>query len=115
MAYALIYLPGSGILSAYTDPTSGEPLPEFPQALAMFIWAWFIVSVIFTVAATRSSWVLLALLIFVDITFVLLAAGFMSGMAHLNTAASATGIIASFLACAFTTPLIFHANEPRLT
>lgn len=99
MAYALIFIPGSGIVASYQDPKTGELLPEFPQALAMFVWAWFIVSVIFTIAATRSSWVLLILLVFVDITFIFIGAGHMTGNASLGTAASATGFVSAFLAC----------------
>lgn len=99
LAYALIFIPGSGIMAAYTDAQTGELSPQFPQALAMFVWAWLIVSVIFTVAATRSSWVLLILLVFVDLTLVFLAAGNMADVPQLQTAASATGFIASFLAC----------------
>jgi succinate-acetate transporter protein len=101
VAYALIYIPGSGIIDAYVDAKTGAPTPEFAQALAMFVWAWFIVSVIFTVAATRSSWVLLILLVFVDLTFIFLASGFMADIPQLNTAASATGFVAAFLACEF--------------
>ncbi|KAJ9144210.1 GPR1/FUN34/yaaH [Pleurostoma richardsiae] len=98
LAYALIFIPGSGIITAYQDTTTGELSPSFSQALALFVWAWFIVSVIFTIASTRSSWVLLWLLIFVDLTFILIAAGHMSGIEKLITAASGTGFVASFLA-----------------
>ncbi|CAK7226664.1 hypothetical protein SCUCBS95973_006275 [Sporothrix curviconia] len=98
VAYALIFIPGTGILTAYADPTTGEPLPELAQAIAMFVWAWFIVCVIFTVAATRASWVLLILLVFVDFTLLFIAIGYMLGIAKLLTASSATGFISAFLA-----------------
>lgn len=97
-----MFIPGTGILEAYTEPADLE------NALAMFVWAWFIVSVIFTVAATRSSWVLLVLLIFVDLTLIFIAAGYMSNHPELSgKAASATGFIASFLACEFLLILTF--------
>jgi succinate-acetate transporter protein len=51
----MIYLPGSGILAAYTDATTGELNYEFPNALAMYLWTWFILTVIFTIAAMQSS------------------------------------------------------------
>ena len=101
VAYALIFIPGTGILAAYADPATGEPLPELGQAISMFVWAWFIVCVIFTVASTRTSWVLLILLVFVDITLLLIACGYMMGVEKLLTASSGTGFISAFLACKF--------------
>ncbi|ERS97338.1 uncharacterized protein SPSK_02723 [Sporothrix schenckii 1099-18] len=98
VAYALIFIPGTGILAAYADPTTGEPLPDLPQAISMFVWAWFIVCVIFTVAATRASWVLLLLLVFVDLTLLFIATGYMVNNAGLLKASSATGFISAFLA-----------------
>jgi uncharacterized protein len=70
----------------------------------MFVWAWFIISVIFTVASIRTNWVLLILLVFVDLTLLLIAAEHMSGMTSLGTAASATGFVTAFLACTFCLP-----------
>lgn len=64
LSYALIYLPGSGIIAAYTDAVTGLPTAEFTQAIALFVWAWFIVTMIFTVAAIRSNWVMLLVLVF---------------------------------------------------
>ena len=72
LSYAMIFIPGTGILAcrmvftivdltianhgiAYMDAATGRLRPEFSQALAMFCWAWFILTVIYTVAATRSS------------------------------------------------------------
>lgn len=74
-------------------------MPEFDQAIAMFIWAWFIMSVIFTVASVRSSWTLLAALVFVDFTLILLAVGHMLGEESCLKAGSATGLVTAALAC----------------
>jgi succinate-acetate transporter protein len=99
LSYAMIYLPGSGILAAYTDKSTGAISPEFNQALAMYIWAWFILTVIFTIAAVRSSWVLFLDLFFLDIVLMLLAAGFMAGSTSVLTAGYAFGFIVAFLSC----------------
>src|SRR6202030_2246819 len=77
LSYAMIYLPGSGILASYTDKSTGQLNEQFPQALAMYIWAWFILTMIFTVAAMRSSWVLFLDLFVLDIDLLLLACGYM--------------------------------------
>ena len=64
-------------MAAYTDPATGELNSQFPNALAMYLWAWFILTVIFTVAAMRSSWALFLDLFFLDIVLMLLACGYM--------------------------------------
>ena len=79
VAYALIFIPGTGVLAAYTDTATGKPLPELDQALALLVWAWFILSIIFTVAATRASWSLLLTLVFFDLESMLLAVGYTVG------------------------------------
>jgi hypothetical protein len=99
LSYGLIYLPGSGILAAYTDPATGELNGQFPNALAMYLWAWFILTVIFTVAAMRSSWVLFLDLFFLDIVLLLLACGYMLNNSSLEMAGSALGFVVAFLSC----------------
>ena len=99
LSYALIYLPGSGILAAYTDATTGELNAQFSNALTMYLWAWFILTVIFTVAAMRSSWVLFLDLFFLDIVLLLLACGYMLNDSRLETAGSALGFVVAFLSC----------------
>jgi len=99
LSYGLIYLPGSGILAAYTDPATGELNAQFPNALAMYLWAWFILTVIFTIAAMRSSWVLFFDLFFLDIVLLLLACGYMLNDSRLETAGSALGFVVALLSC----------------
>lgn len=97
----MIYLPGSGILASYTDSVTGELNAQFPQALAMYLWAWFILTVIFTIAAMRSSWVLFLDLFFLDIVLLLLACGYMLDMSSLLTAGGALGFVVAFLSCEY--------------
>jgi len=97
LAYAMIYLPGSGILEAYTDPTTGQLNSQFNNALGIWIWAWFILTVIFTVAAMRSSWILFLDLFFLDIDLLLLASGYMLNNASLLKAGNAFGFIVALL------------------
>lgn len=99
VAYALIFIPGTGVLAAYTDTATGKPLPELDQALALLVWAWFILSVIFTIAATRASWSLLLALIFFDFETMLLAVGYTIGDDRILTASRGIGFIVAFFAC----------------
>ncbi|RMJ19896.1 hypothetical protein CDV36_000330 [Fusarium kuroshium] len=74
ISYSMIYLPGSGIIAAYMD-SEGNLSPDFQQSIALYLWAWFILSVIYTVAAIRSSWVLFLDLVALDVCLILLATG----------------------------------------
>jgi hypothetical protein len=103
-SYAMIYIPGTGILAAYTDNSTGELLPEFFNAIAMYAWAWFILTVIFTVAAVRSSWILFLTLFFLDVELLLLGAGYMVNSASTLTAANSVGFVVAFLSCMYHPP-----------
>jgi len=97
LAYATNFVPGSGILAAYSDPVTHIPTEEFPQAIALFIWSWFIITFIFTVGACQANYVLFTLLSVADVTLILLATGFMMGSEKLMMAGSGTGLVAAFV------------------
>ncbi|KAF2097039.1 hypothetical protein NA57DRAFT_77292 [Rhizodiscina lignyota] len=97
VSYAMIYLPGSGIIAAYTDPKTGAISPEFQQSLSLYVWAWFILTVIFTIAAVRSSWILFLDLAFLDLTLLLLAVGFMVQNEKVSTAGYGVGYVVAVL------------------
>lgn len=65
----------------------------------MYCWAWFILTVIFTIAAVRSSWVLFLTLFFLDVELLLLAAGYMADSSATLVAANSVGFIVGFFAC----------------
>ena len=106
------------MLAAYTDAATGKPLPELDQALALLIWAWFILSVIFTIAATRTSWSLLLALLFYDLELMLLAVGYTVGNDRILIASRGVGFMAAFCACQFIAPFSFGSLQltepPRL-
>ena len=106
------------MLAAYTDAATGKPLPELDQALALLVWAWFILSVIFTIAATRASWSLLLALLFFDLELVLLAVGYTVGNDRILLASRGVGFVVAFCACQSLIPLSFGSLQltkpPRL-
>lgn len=85
---------------AYSD-ANGNILPSFYDALGIYCWAWFILTVIYTVAAVRSSWPLFLTLFFLDIVLVLLAAGYMVKNNSVVTAGYSIGFIVTFLSCEY--------------
>lgn len=98
-AYAMIFLPGTGIIAAYTDPTTGETSGEFEQAVGVFLLAWFILTVIMSIGAMRSSWVLFVALVFLSLCLLLLAVGNMTGNTAALKAGDSFGLIVAFLTC----------------
>jgi succinate-acetate transporter protein len=97
LSYSMIYLPGSGIIAAYTDAETGALSPDFAQAISLYLWAWFILTVVFTVAAVRSSWVLLLDLAVLDVSLLLLAVGYMTGSQSVLKAGYGFGFVVAFL------------------
>lgn len=107
-SYAMIYLPGTGIMEAYTDPQTGTVEPQFNQALGIYLWAWFILTVLFSIAAMRSSWVLFLDLAVLSLCLMLLACGNMVGDEGLLKAGYSFGLVVAFLSCETT----FFLREP---
>lgn len=83
---------------AYTD-ANGQLSADFNNALGMYCWAWFILTVIFTIAAMRSSWVLWFTLFFLDVELVLLACGYMLNSSSTLIAANSVGFVVAFCSC----------------
>lgn len=104
VSYGMIYLPGSGIIAAYTDPITGALSPEFAQSIALYLWAWFILTVLFTVAAMHSSWVLFLDLDPLDVCLLVLAVGNMVGSRTVLTAGYSLGYVVAFLSCKCLSP-----------
>jgi len=90
---ALILSPWSDIATSYKDAS------EFSHAIGIYFFSWFITSVIFTIAAHRSSGGLLIFLVLVDFEFLFLGLFYLLP-AHTKflTAAGSFGIIAAFVA-----------------
>jgi hypothetical protein len=86
---------------AYSD-AEGHPLPEFNQALSLYLLSWFILNAIFTVASTRSSWPLFMALLLFNGELILLAAGYMVGNSSLLVAGNAIGFPVALCACKYT-------------
>lgn len=96
LSYSMIYLPGSGIMAAYTDAQTGALSPDFGQSISLYLWAWFILTVIYTIAALRSSWILLLDLATLDVCLLLLAVGYMAESQSVLTAGYAVGYVVAF-------------------
>src|SRR2546430_2373480 len=65
LSYAVITVPGFGIQSAF-----GNDLDQFHHAVGVYLIAWLIFTIIFTLACIRTNAGVLAAFIFLTITFV---------------------------------------------
>ncbi|KAF7368699.1 hypothetical protein MVEN_00194500 [Mycena venus] len=93
LSFGTIFLPGTGIIAAYEG--KGD---ELDSALGIYLFSWFIVTVLLLIASLRKSIAFVALFGFLSITFLLLGAGKLTGKADLTTAGGAFGIITAFIA-----------------
>jgi len=108
ISYALIFIPGTGVLDSYTGATA----PQLGDAVGFFLMVWFIVTFIFLIASLRSTVALVALFFFLDMTFMLLMIGAFTGKANATKAGGALGIVTAFIAYyAGASALITHDNS----
>ncbi|KAH6904182.1 Gpr1 family protein [Coprinopsis sp. MPI-PUGE-AT-0042] len=92
ISYAFIVIPGTGIRSAYEDPS------EFGSAVAIYLTTWGIVTFFFTLVALRKNVTFIALLGVLTVTFFVLAAGDFTGNHTVTKAGGILGIITAFIA-----------------
>ncbi|KAJ7455731.1 Gpr1 family protein [Mycena latifolia] len=92
MSYATIFIPSSGILSAYSDPD------ELASALGIYLVAWLMVTLFFLLAVIRKNIAYTALLSFLAIAFVCLAAAQFTQSVKVTKAGGVFGIITAFVA-----------------
>jgi succinate-acetate transporter protein len=96
ISFALIFIPGSGILDAY----AANP-DEFNSALGIYLITWFVFTFIMWIATHKASLALSSVFFFLWITFALLAAGAFTGKVGVNKAGGWFGIITAL--CAYYT------------
>ncbi|KAG9007358.1 hypothetical protein FRB94_014385 [Tulasnella sp. JGI-2019a] len=95
ISFALIFWPGSGIAAAYTDAG------EFHSALGIYLMAWFTFTFIMFLATFKSSGALVAVFFFLTVTFALLGAAELSGIAALGKWGGGFGVVTAL--CAYYT------------
>lgn len=78
--------------------TNGISAAEATDAIGLYLWIWFGITVLLTIAAIRSSVVLIVLLVLLDITFAMLGAFYYTGNPKLETAGGAFGVATAFVA-----------------
>jgi len=110
ISYALIFIPGTGILTDYVG--TPETAKFLDDAVGTFLMVWFIFTFIMFLAALRSTFVLIALFFFLDLTFMLLMIGAYTKKEVITKAGGGFGILTAFIAYyAGASALISHDNS----
>ncbi|KZT68470.1 hypothetical protein DAEQUDRAFT_766285 [Daedalea quercina L-15889] len=112
MSYATIYIPGSGIMTAYASASGDEA-----TALGIYLMMWFIITFLLFLGSLRRSVGMAALFFFLTLTFMML------GIAELVPAAAtgcakaggALGIITAFIAFYVGTAQLLVRDESWFT
>jgi len=94
ISFGLVYWPGSGILDAY----AGDAATQLPSAVGIYLAAWFIFTFIMLMGSLRSSFGLIALFFFLDLTFLVLMAANFTGKLSVQKGGGALGIVTAFIA-----------------
>lgn len=92
MSFATLYIPGSGILTAYTDPK------ELDNALAIYLITWFMFTFFMFIASLKKNIGLISLFGCLTITFLMLAIGAFSGNVKCHKAGGGMGIVTAMIA-----------------
>lgn len=92
MSYAIILLPGSGVLAAFEDPA------ELHSALGIYLITWFIVTFLLFIVALKKTVPMAILFACLAVTFLLLAIGEFSSEVILSKAGGGLGLITAFVA-----------------
>ncbi|GAK64598.1 GPR1 family protein [Moesziomyces antarcticus] len=93
LSYCVLLIPWFGVISAFM--VDGKLSPEFNQAVAIYLWAWFIVVFIIILASFKSSVAIVVTLVLVEIVILLLAIGNMNGNESIIKAGGAMGLATS--------------------
>ncbi|KAL1919415.1 uncharacterized protein VTP21DRAFT_2108 [Calcarisporiella thermophila] len=94
LSYAVIQIPGTGVLAAYANVTKSE----LSHAVAIFLLGWTIFTGIMLIAAHRSNGCLVVLFSCLFLTFILLTAADFQESSRLKVAGGSCGIVTACIA-----------------
>ncbi|KAJ7216019.1 GPR1/FUN34/yaaH family-domain-containing protein [Mycena pura] len=106
LSYAVILIPGSGIVASY--PT----LHELHTALGFFFTAWFAIAVLITFASLKKPRLYIVLFAFVSSAFAFLGAGEFTAIHALTTVGGALMIVVALIAYYLAIKILIAADQP---
>ncbi|KAF7972482.1 hypothetical protein HWV62_17912 [Athelia sp. TMB] len=97
LSYGGLFLPALGVTAAYT--VDGVLSPQYSQAVGLYLWSWFVVTVLFIIGALRSTGAVLSTLVFTALALATLGGAEFTGNDATRIAGGAFSICAA--ACAY--------------
>jgi succinate-acetate transporter protein len=92
LSFGFLLLPGTGVFAALVGEKVVAP------AIGAYLLAWTIYVALLTICVLRTNVVLIAIFVFLLLTFLALTIGFLAGVPTLNTIGGYLGIITGILA-----------------
>ncbi|MCO5558165.1 hypothetical protein L7F22_011742 [Adiantum nelumboides] len=108
LSYAAILIPWFGVANAYTAS------PHLPQAVAIFLLAWTIFTVMLLVASLRTTMGLVALFAFLSLTFLLLTIAEYKGNLRIKRAGGFFGVFTAIIAWYNALAALLASHDPPL-
>ncbi|KAJ7455718.1 GPR1/FUN34/yaaH family-domain-containing protein [Mycena latifolia] len=108
MSYATILIPGSGIMSAYSDPD------ELANAIGIYLISWFMLTLFFLLGVIRKNIAYTVLLSLMTAAFACLAVAQFTQSLMVTKAGGVLGIAGSFVAYYVGVSEMFAADERPL-
>jgi succinate-acetate transporter protein len=96
LSFATIFIPGSGILDAFT--AADAPASEVNSALGIYLITWFIITLLLFIASLRRNAGLIALFACLTVTFLLLAVGKFLDSTNTTKAGGGLGVVTALIA-----------------
>lgn len=93
ISYALIFIPGTGILAAYEKAPA-----DLENAVAFFLTAWFVFTFIMWLGTFRTNMCLVALFFSLDMTFMFLMIGAYKGSVRCHKIGGGLGLLTAAIA-----------------
>lgn len=93
--FAIVYIPGTGIIDAYTK--DGTLTPEFNKALSLFLWMYAVLVLFFWLSSFRTNLLLVTLLFLADICLIMLAEGNRNGKTKVVLGGAWIGLVVGVL------------------
>ncbi|TCD70739.1 hypothetical protein EIP91_002115 [Steccherinum ochraceum] len=110
LSYATIFILGSGILDAFKETPD-----ELSSAIAIYLTTWTVLTFLLLISTLRRNIGLIALFLFLDITFLLLAVGEYKGSANVSKSAGYLGVITALIAYYVGLAELLHRDESWFT
>jgi len=96
IAFALIFIPGTGVIDAYTAPTANPG--DLENAVGYFLAAWFIFTFLMFLASLRSSFALASLFFCLTLTFMFLMIGALTVKVKITKIGGGFGLLTAAIA-----------------